>query len=97
LKAGIQIFRYKNMIHSKTGVIDGKWSTIGSLNLDNLSLRYNFEGNLVSTDIAFTKEIEDQFNQDLKECTELIIDVWKKRPWSERFFELLVWPIRKFL
>lgn len=97
LKAGIRIFRYKNMIHSKTMVSDGKWSSIGSLNLDNISLRYNFEANLVSTNKEFSFELEKQFLNDILSTTELTFDEWKKRPLTEKILEMLVWPIRKLL
>lgn len=95
---GIKIYRYKGvMIHGKTGVIDGKWSTIGSLNLDNLSLRYNFEGNIVSTNKEFAFEIEKEFLNDLRSATELTKEAWGKRGLLRKFLEVLVWPLRKLL
>lgn len=98
LEAGVRIFRYNGaMIHSKTGVIDGIWSTIGSLNLDNLSLRYNFEGNIVSTDKSFTFELERQFLDDLKISTELAKSEWDKRGLGTRLLEVMIWPFRKLL
>ncbi|MEI8337846.1 MAG: phospholipase D-like domain-containing protein [bacterium] len=98
LEHRVKIFRYeKSMIHSKTAVIDGSWSTIGSLNLDNISLRYNFEANLVSTDKAFTFELEKQFLDDLKLSKELNLDEWKKRSIKQKIAELVIWPIRKLL
>lgn len=97
LSSGLRIFRYKSMIHSKTMVVDGSWSSIGSLNLDNLSLRYNFEGNIVSTDKNFALEIERQFMDDLKLSDELLLPSWRVRGWFQKFLEILVWPIRKLL
>ncbi len=98
MEHGIKIFRYgKTVIHGKTGVIDGTWSTIGSLNLDNLSLRYNFEGNIVSTDPLFAAELESQFKDDLLVSEELTLEKWSKRPLFQKILEILVWPIRKFL
>lgn len=98
LESGIRIFRYNGVfIHSKTAVIDGKWSTIGSLNLDNLSLRYNFEGNIVSVNKRFAFELEHQFLKDLELATELTLTEWRKRPLISKIAEILVWPIRKFL
>lgn len=97
LSSGVRIFRYKTMIHSKTMVVDGLWSSIGSLNLDNLSLRYNFEGNIVSTDKNFAFEIEKQFIDDLKLSEELLLPSWRARSWFQKFLEILVWPVRKLL
>jgi cardiolipin synthase A/B len=98
LKAHVRVFRYTDtMIHSKTGIIDGKWSTIGSLNLDNLSLRYNFEGNIVSLNTDFAHALEQQFKNDMESSTELTLDQWHKRSYLTKFLEMLVWPLRKFL
>jgi len=95
---GIRIFRYNaSLIHGKTGIIDGVWSTVGSLNLDNLSLRYNFEGNIVSGDKAFAFELERQFLEDLKLANELLLPDWQRRTLIQKILEMLVWPIRKFL
>ena len=98
LEHSIKVFLYNaGMIHSKTAVIDGRWSTIGSMNLDNLSLRYNFEANIVATDKRFAFELERQFLEDLKLSTELTLAVWQSRSILRKFLEILVWPIRKFL
>lgn len=97
LKENISIYLYDKMIHSKTIVIDDNWSTIGSLNLDNISLRYNFEGNLVSANPLFNLEIKKQFLEDLNKSKKLEYSDWKKRPLFSKFLEILVWPFRKFL
>ncbi len=97
LEHNIEVFRYQKMIHSKTIVIDGEWSTIGSLNLDNVSLRYNFEGNLVSVNKEFALDIEKQFCNDMETSTKLSFEVWKRRGLFQKCLELIVWPIRQFL
>lgn len=98
MQTGIRIFRYKGvLIHAKTGIVDGDWSTIGSLNLDNLSLRYNFEGNIVSTNKEFTFELERQFLDDLQNATELTLKEWRERGPLRKILEVIIWPIRKLL
>lgn len=97
LKNNISIFLYDKMIHSKTIVIDDTWSSIGSLNIDNVSLRYNFEGNLVSTDTLFSTEIKDQFINDLKKSSRLELSKWLERSIVRKILEMLVWPFRKLL
>jgi cardiolipin synthase len=98
MEHGIEIFRYSaSMIHAKTAVVDGSWSTIGSLNLDNLSLRYNFEGNIVSIDKQFAFELEKQFLEDLKMASRLSIEDWNRRSRFRKFLEVLIWPLRAFL
>jgi cardiolipin synthase len=98
LKAGIRVFRYNDrFIHSKTAVIDGEWATIGTMNLDNVSLRYNFEANIISTNRDFAMDVEEMFRKDLMISKEVIMSEWEKRGFVERWFEFLVRFIRKFL
>lgn len=93
----VEIHRYEQMIHSKTIVIDGTWSTIGSLNLDNISLIYNFEANLISTNDSFTMELEKQFINDLQISSRLTRAEWKRRPFGNKILEFIIWPFRKFI
>lgn len=97
LYAGIRIYRYQKMIHSKTAVIDGNWAMVGTLNLDNISLRYNFESGIVAANHHFASELGGHFQNDLQESMELTPQEWNKRSYFAQFLELLVWPIRKFL
>lgn len=96
LKNNVKIFLYDKMIHSKTIVVDDTWSSIGSLNIDNVSLMYNFEGNLVSTDTLFSTEIKNQFLNDLKKSSQLELSHWIKRPLLRKILEIVIWPLRKF-
>ncbi len=97
LEANVKIFRYRSMIHSKTVVIDDSWSTIGSLNLDNLSLKYNFEANLVSLNKEFALELKSQFMKDLSYTGELTLREWDKRGLKEKILEFLIFPFRKLI
>jgi cardiolipin synthase len=54
MRAGVEIHEYcKRPIHGKVAVIDGEWSTVGSFNLDALSMFLNLEANLIMTDEEF--------------------------------------------
>lgn len=56
--AGVHIFEYcERPFHGKVAVIDGEWSTVGSSNLDPLSLSLNLEANLLIRDAAFAREL----------------------------------------
>jgi len=56
--AGINIYEYaKRPLHGKVAVIDGEWSTVGSSNLDPLSLSLNLEANLVIRDSHFAADL----------------------------------------
>ena len=70
-KHGVRIFFYtKKVLHAKTMVIDGNWSTIGSCNFDLLSFWWNYELNLMSSNTSFAQELEQQFTRDLEDSTE---------------------------
>ncbi|MBP6974692.1 MAG: hypothetical protein KBB54_01990 [Candidatus Pacebacteria bacterium] len=98
LSKGIQIFRYlPSMIHSKTAVIDNDWAMVGTMNLDNISLRYNFESAIITGNSLCVDELRGHFMHDLKVSKEVHLHEWKKRSRLRKFKELLVWPIRKFL
>ncbi len=97
LKRGTEIYLYEKMIHAKTVVIDSAWSTLGSMNLDNLSLRYNFEGNIVSRNPLFNMQMKNQFVSDLEKSNLLSLSSFKKRPLKDKFLEFLAYPIRSFL
>lgn len=70
LRAGIEVWEWKEgrVLHAKTAVVDGLWSTVGSSNLDPLSLRQNLEVNAVIVDETFGSALEGLFEDDLSRC-----------------------------
>ena len=76
-RKGIRIFLYrKSMLHAKYAIIDDNWATLGSSNLDYLSLKHNREANLMIHDAAIIAQMREQFDDDLKECIEAGKDYW---------------------
>lgn len=98
LQAGARVFLYSdNMIHSKSIVIDDAWATVGSMNLDNASMLYNFEANIVTTNDTFARELAEHFINDLKETKEVSLSEWQNRFFLEKIPEILIRLVRKFL
>jgi cardiolipin synthase len=102
LESGVRIFLYPNkngdsLIHGKTAVIDGEWSTIGSLNLDNVSLLYNFEANVVTTNSRFAEELVSHFVHDMSLSKEVSKEAWERRFFLEKLPEYAIKIVRKFL
>lgn len=65
LKAtGIQVFRFPGYNHSKVMLIDDDLAWVGSSNLDNRSLRLNFEGNLIVAGTDFARQVEEMLTKD---------------------------------
>lgn len=95
LAGGVRLYLYQNaMIHSKTATIDGVWSTVGTANLDRLSLAGNYEINveMFSDEVAAT--LEQVFTNDLLNCIELTSDEWRTRSLTARMSERVIAPFR---
>jgi cardiolipin synthase len=98
LSRGVRLFLYQNaMVHAKTGTIDGVWSTIGTANLDRLSLMGNYEINVEFTDAQVAAEMEAIFAMDLGNCVELTLEQWQHRPLAAKLSEVVLTPLRPLL
>jgi cardiolipin synthase A/B len=81
LESGVKIYERRNaLLHAKTAVIDGVWSTVGSTNMDYWSLLSNDEVNAVVLNREFAAEMEKTFAKDLVESHEIKWEEWKERP-----------------
>jgi cardiolipin synthase len=67
------------MLHSKTLVVDGMWSSIGSMNFDNRSMAFNNESNLVVLDTAFGARMDSTFLEDLKFSQQITLETFQRR------------------
>jgi cardiolipin synthase len=91
LKSGVKIYEHSNsLLHAKTAVIDRVWSTVGSTNMDFLSLLHNNEVNAVVLNKGFAVEMERMFARDLSNSKEIQWAVWKSRPVMPKFREWFV-------
>jgi cardiolipin synthase A/B len=89
LEAGVKIFeRQKTLLHAKTAVVDGVWSTVGSSNMDWRSFLHNEELNAVVMGEGFAREMEAMFEADIAESVRIEPESWGKRPLSVRMKEL---------
>jgi cardiolipin synthase A/B len=92
LAAGVRIYEYNGtMLHSKTAVIDGVFSTVGSINFDALSMKQNAEDNLVVYDHGFAAQLEATFTKDLERCREVTYRGWSRRGFEQWFADVLSW------
>jgi cardiolipin synthase len=88
LSGGVHIFELQiAVLHAKTAVIDGAWSTIGSANIDRRSFIHNYELNVVILDPAFGASMESAFNEDLRDSREVLLSQWRQRPVVDRVKE----------
>lgn len=91
LKSGVKIFEHDNsLLHAKTAVIDKVWSTVGSTNMDYLSLLNNDEVNAVILNREFAVELEKMFVMDLSNSRQVQWAEWEKRPLLPRVREWFI-------
>jgi cardiolipin synthase len=88
LESGVKIYeRHNALLHAKTAVIDGVWSTVGSTNLDYWSLLSDDEVNAIILSRDFAAEMEKSFAKDIMESREIKREEWKGRPFSSKMRE----------
>lgn len=98
LKNGVKIFLYqKSVLHTKYAIIDDTWATLGSTNMDYLSLMHNREANVITTDKDVIAEMASHFSDDLKNCAKANKAYWKNIPFSVRIEGYLGRLLRRFL
>jgi cardiolipin synthase len=88
LAAGVRIYEWQpSTLHAKTFVIDGVWTTIGSMNFDNRSLVLNDEATLMALDQPLGRQMQAIFLDDLGHAEEIVLERFRQRGWIERVAE----------
>jgi cardiolipin synthase A/B len=88
LKSGVRVYEYvPTMMHAKTFVVDGVWSTVGSLNFDNRSLVFNNESNIVALDEQVGATLDSLFLEDLRHSKEIKLAEFERRSLLEKMLE----------
>lgn len=87
IAAGVKIYQYKKgFVHAKEFVSDGRKAVVGTINLDFRSLYLHFECAALLYKVPQIEEIEKDFQETLKECKEITMDVYKEEKITERLF-----------
>jgi cardiolipin synthase len=98
LRDGIEILCWPDrMMHAKTAVIDGTWTSIGSYNLDNVSLLYNLEVALEVLDPELGAVMDRQFESDAARCRPLSVIKWESRSITDKAISWLFYNVRHWL
>jgi len=98
LASGVRVFRYQGaMMHAKTATVDGTWTTVGTANIDRLSLQGNYEINVEVIDEQLAKRLEEVFATDQSNCLELTSGEWEARDLHRKFTEYFLAPLRPLL
>lgn len=93
LREGIEIWLYRHaMVHSKTMTVDGVWSTVGTANIDRLSMLGNYEVNMQFFSEELAARMEQIFTNDLTTARRLTFREWEGRSILTRVLEHLLRP-----
>jgi cardiolipin synthase len=80
MDSGVALYeREETLLHSKTAVIDGVWSTVGSSNIDLRSFLHNAEINAVVLGTGFARQMEAMFQRDLARSRRIDPEQWAHR------------------
>lgn len=91
LKGGVRLFETRGIVqHSKTVTIDGVWSVVGSSNIDQRSVVFNDESDVVIVGEKTAGELEKLFLEDAASAHEVTLKKWKKRPVGAKFKDFFI-------
>lgn len=95
LEAGVRIFEFQpTMYHPKLLIVDDVWTSFGSANLDERSLRLNDEAMLNVYGKDFARTQIDLFTQDLQRSRQISLEEWQARPLREKITDWLASRLR---
>lgn len=99
LAAGVEIHEYAiSFLHAKVAVIDGRWATVGSSNLDPLSLLLAREANVVVVDAAFAHDLRAQLEAAIANGGTLVnAQTVATRPWHQRLLDRLAFGLMRLI
>jgi cardiolipin synthase len=97
LDAGVEIYEYQaGFLHAKVAVIDGKWATVGSSNLDPLSLLLAREANVVVEDSDFAQTLLEPLNTAIHQhSVQLDKTLFAHRPLWQRLKDRLAYSVMR--
>ncbi len=97
LQAGIEVHEYStSFLHAKVAVVDGRWSTVGSSNLDPLSLLLAREANVVIEDETFAAHLRQRLEGAIAGHGRPVrLEDYTRSPWRERLMNKLAYALMR--
>jgi cardiolipin synthase len=91
MSCGIQVYERQGVVlHSKTMVLDGRVSMIGSTNLDYRSIEFNCEISAIIRSAEFGAQMQEVFEHDIQFAKKIELREWRRRPTWDRFVQWAV-------
>ncbi len=98
LARGVKVYEYsRSILHGKTAVVDGRWCTVGTYNLDYRSWRDNLEVNVTIEHATIATAMRRRFEADLEQAAAIEAHAWGFRSLGDRFLQWVFYLFRKFL
>lgn len=99
LAAGVEIYEYSvSFLHAKVAVIDGHWATVGSSNLDPLSLLLAREANVVVDDLTFARNLRARLVHAMEHGGARVDpSIYANRPWRQRLLDHLAYALMRIM
>ncbi len=92
LNAGVEIFEYhRSFLHAKVAVIDSRWATVGSSNIDPMSLLLAREANVLIDDAEFARELRLSLDDAIKSGAQAVQRVEWERTSHSLTVRALTW------
>ena len=96
METGVRMFEYEaGMTHLKALLVDQLWAVIGTTNFDNRSFEHNDEVNVAFRDRGVTARVAADLEADLKQCREITLDAWRRRPLWEKLIGTVAWILER--
>jgi cardiolipin synthase len=97
MRHGVEVRTWPAMMHGKVQIVDDRWVTVGSSNLDCLSFFGNEEGNLVAARRDLATALREAIDRQFAEADPLTEARWRARPWPKKLLGRLARPLRPVL
>lgn len=99
LEAGVEIYEYgRSFMHAKVAVVDGRWSTVGSSNIDPFSLLLAREANIVVDDAGFAMELRESLFEHMNAGAKSVVrEQWRHKPLGLRIRIWIAYGVARFL
>jgi cardiolipin synthase len=98
LEAGAEVYEYKpTMMHVKMIIVDDFMVSVGSTNFDERSFQLNDEASLNIYNREFALAMREEFERDMRRSETYDYEKWSQRPWTEKFMETVIIPLRSQL
>lgn len=98
LAAGVAIHEYHaSELHAKVAVVDERWATVGSSNIDPFSLLLAREANIVTDDRGFARDLRQRLDRAFGAAPALDPTEWQRRPWARRMLSWLAYGLVRLM